>query len=230
MKIAITGGNCGLGASFAKVCIEHGHIVDVLSRSTGHDINDVECIASTLNDHDLLINNAYSVHAQTNLLYRIFSQWQGQKKYIINIGSELSTRMIHYTPEGSRTLISSQHQRDPIYRTAKVALEDAQRFLSQQNDWPKMQLIRPGLLDTMRKDFVPVNNDNRMKIDTSVLANWVYQTWINKENFWLSEVTVRPLDWYRPTIAVSHGKNTRNTTVDQQIDMQYNDRTLNNQE
>lgn len=202
MKIAITGGNRGLGASFAKVWIEHGYHVDILSRSTGYDINDVDHIACVLHSHDLLINNAYSVHAQTNLLYKIFSQWQGQKKYIINIGSELTTRMIHYTPDGSRSLICPQNQRDPVYRTAKVALEDAQRFLSQQNDWPKMQLIRPGMLDTVRKDFVPIDNNSRMKINTDILANWVYQTWVNKESFWMSEVTVRPLDWYQPTVAV----------------------------
>ena len=199
LKIAITGGNNGLGASFAKAWIDHGYHVDIFSRSTGHDINDTDNIANAIIHHDLLINNAYSGHAQTNLLYKIFELWQGQKKYIINISSELTKRMVHYTKNGPEPLKWPQGQRDPIYRTAKVALEDAHIFLSQQEDWPKMQLIRPGMLDTPRQAFVPVNNDDRIKINTDVLANWVYETWSIRANFWLSEVTVRPIDWYAAT-------------------------------
>ena len=198
MKIAITGGNKGLGASLAQAWLAHGHTVDVFSRSNGYNIVDVDRMVNAVINHDVLINNAYCGHAQTDLLYAIFLQWQGQRKYIINVSSEMTTRMVSYEITGTvAPLRWPQGQRDPGYRTAKIALEDAQHFLAQQNQWPRMQMLRPGMLDTPREGFVPVGNDQRNKIDTNALAEWLYQNWANRDQFWVSEITVNPLDWYK---------------------------------
>jgi hypothetical protein len=205
MRVAITGANSGFGLSMAQVWARHGHVVDNFSRSNGHDIKESDQLVSAVKDYDMFINNAYSSDAgfaQTELLYNLFNCWQGQKKFIINISTEQTNRWLQHTDNGVTALPWQQGQRRHNYRTTKVALEDAQQFLSQQNDWPKMIMVKPAIMNTPRtQGFVPLDNDCRLKMNPDRVAEWLYLTWSCHEDFFVNEIAVRPLDWYS---AVEH--------------------------
>ena len=200
MRVAITGGNSGFGHSMAMAWQENGHTVDNFSRSNGYDIADTHHIVNAVRDYDMFINNAYSAEdgfAQTEILYHLFQIWQGQDKFIMNISTEQTNRWLQHTDQGVKPLPWEQGQRRLNYRTTKVALEDAHQFLTQQNDLPKMIIVKPAILDTTRTNFVPRDNDQRCKMDPDQVAKWLYTTWQHHKDFFVSEISVRPLDWYR---------------------------------
>jgi len=196
MKIAITGANQGLGLCLANQWQLHGHTVTNFSRSTGYDINNPEEIVNAVKDYDVFINNAYSGFAQVDLLYHLFKAWQGEKKYILNIGTEQTNRWLQHR-DSEPILLPWHQQRSFNYRTTKIALNDAHTFLSQQSDWPKMMLVKPAVLDTPRADKVPQNYEERHKTDPEKLAKWLYLAWDQREDFFVSEIAVRPLEWYK---------------------------------
>ena len=200
MRVAISGGNSGFGLSLAQVWQHNGHTVDNFSRSNGYDISDTRRIVSAVSNYDMFINNAYSDDhgfAQTELLYHLFQIWQGQRKFIINISTEQTNRWLQHTDRGVRPLPWEQGQRRLGYRTTKVALEDAHQFLTQQNDLPKMVMIKTAILDTARTNYIPPDNDQRCKMNPDQVAEWLYTTWQHHKDFFVSEIAVRPLDWYR---------------------------------
>jgi hypothetical protein len=198
MKIAITGGNSGLGLELSRIWKKHGHAVVNFSRSNGHNINDVDGIVEAVKDFDVFINNAYSGFAQVDILYKLFDIWQGnQDKFIINVGTEQTNRWLQNKNNETTALPWKHGQRSFNYRTSKVALEDAQLFLSQQSDCPKMMMLKPAIMDTPRNQgFVPTDNDSRCKTDPVKVAQFVYDLWNNRQDFYVTEVALRPLEWY----------------------------------
>ena len=91
MKVAITGHSRGIGLALDTELSKRGHQVLGFSRANGYDINDVQIrkdIIHQVNDCDVFINNAYSHIAQFDLLEKITTQWQDQKKIVINVNSK----------------------------------------------------------------------------------------------------------------------------------------------
>jgi hypothetical protein len=91
MKVAITGHSRGIGSALTSELSKRGHLVLGFSRANGYDIADVQSrtdIIQQANDCDVFINNAYSHIAQFDLLEKITTQWQEQKKIVINVNSK----------------------------------------------------------------------------------------------------------------------------------------------
>jgi NAD(P)-dependent dehydrogenase (short-subunit alcohol dehydrogenase family) len=90
MKIGITGHTKGLGHAFFNLFKSQGHEVVGFSRSNGYDIVEkIDNIIDSVNDFDMFINNAYAPIAQTELLSRMITEWQGTDKTIVNISSKV---------------------------------------------------------------------------------------------------------------------------------------------
>lgn len=70
MKIAITGHTSGLGLSFYQHFSKH-HDVIGLSRSTGHDIANVDDIVKEVIGCDLFFNNAHLNDCQATLIKKL---------------------------------------------------------------------------------------------------------------------------------------------------------------
>lgn len=196
MKIAITGATQGLGLSMLQIWNQHGHHCENFSRTTGHDINDHDAMIKAVADFDLFINNAYDGFAQTEMLYGLFAAWQGQRKYIINIGSDITNRWFHDSGANMRPLPWTS-QRRPDYHTTKKSLEQAQQFLCHQNPWPKMMMVKPGpllgpnaaLKSQADKDFA-----SRSKMDPDRVAQLIYQLWDQRADIFVSDISISPLD------------------------------------
>ena len=91
MKVAITGHTKGIGKAIMDHFDSNGHVVYGFSRTNGYDINtkeSIDAIVSEISDFDILINNAYFVNAQTNLLEAVINAWEGTDKIIVNVNSK----------------------------------------------------------------------------------------------------------------------------------------------
>ena len=88
----------------------------------------------------MLINNAISLYAQTELLFEIWHRWQDIKEthYIWNISTKLCEQD-HDIDINGITLRESMQ-----YRNQKMSLELAHHQLNFQPSNIKMSLIRPG--------------------------------------------------------------------------------------
>ena len=130
MKIAITGHKKGIGKAFAEQLSARGHEIVGISRSDGENIRRIEHTANLIKPCDLLINNAISFYAQTELLFEIWHKWQSSKNdhYIWNISTKLCAQSYD--------------------RNQKMALELAHEQLNAQDSNIKMTLIRPGSVRT----------------------------------------------------------------------------------
>jgi hypothetical protein len=79
--IAITGHTNGLGK-----LIYDNFDIDGFSRSTGHDVNDIDSIIDSVKDYKVFINNVAT--NQTEICKRLWELWKDDpSKKIINIGS-----------------------------------------------------------------------------------------------------------------------------------------------
>ena len=147
MKFAITGHTKGLGLALTKTPqVENNYIG--FSTSTGFDINlptDRLKIIEMASDCDVFINNAYSGHAQTDLLYDIFKEWRDKKRIIINIGSDTTT--------GTKNYIWS-------YSAHKASLEKASEQLSFLKTPCQVMLIKFGWIGSERvlNKFKPLSH------------------------------------------------------------------------
>lgn len=144
MKIAITGHKHGIGKAFAEQLSARGHEIVGISRSDGENIRRVPHTASLIEPCDMFINNAQSQFAQTELLYEVWERWnnQDQKKWIWNIGTQMSQSVTNDTVPGHTDVAMS------LYRTQKKALEEATQQLQYKGKWPKISMIRPGDVNT----------------------------------------------------------------------------------
>ena len=140
MKIAITGHKKGIGKAFAEQLSERGHEIVGISRSDGENIRRTAHTASLIEPCDMLINNAISFYAQTELLFEVWHRWQDIKEthYIWNISTKLCEQD-HDIDINGITLRESMQ-----YRNQKMSLELAHHQLNFQPSNIKMSLIRPG--------------------------------------------------------------------------------------
>jgi len=144
MRIAITGHKRGIGKAFADRLASRGHKIVGISRSTGENIRRTVHTASIIEPCDMLINNAISFYAQTELLFEVWHRWQHseQEHHIWNI----STRVCLSTEDKQLNGLTMRQTME--YRNQKMALELAHAQLRAQPSKTKMELIRPGSVDT----------------------------------------------------------------------------------
>ena len=144
MKIAITGHKQGIGKEFAEQLSARGHEIIGISRSDGENIRRTAHTASLIEPCDMLINNAISLYAQTELLFEVWHRWQDIKEthYIWNISTKLCEQDHDIDINGISLRESMQ------YRNQKMALELAHHQLNSQPSNIKMSLIRPGGVKT----------------------------------------------------------------------------------
>ena len=140
MKIAITGHKRGIGKAFAEQLADRGHSIVGISRSDGENIRRTAHTASLIEPCDMLINNAISLYAQTELLFEVWHRWQDIKEthYIWNISTKLCEQDHDVDIKGITFRESMQ------YRNQKMALELAHHQLNSQPSNIRMSLIRPG--------------------------------------------------------------------------------------
>ncbi len=140
MKIAITGHKKGIGRAFAEQLTARGHEIVGISRSDGENIRRVAHTASLIEPCDMLINNAISLYAQTELLFEVWHRWQNIKEthYIWNISTKLC-ELDHDIDINGLTLRESMQ-----YRNQKMSLELAHHQLNFQPSNIRMSLVRPG--------------------------------------------------------------------------------------
>ena len=140
MKIAITGHKKGIGKAFAEQLAKKGHSIVGISRSDGENIRRTAHTASLIEPCDMLINNAISLYAQTELLFEVWHRWQDIKEthYIWNISTKLCEQDHDVDIKGITFRESMQ------YRNQKMALELAHHQLNSQPSNIQMSLIRPG--------------------------------------------------------------------------------------
>jgi len=144
MKIAITGHRKGIGQAFAEQLSARGHEIVGISRSDGENIRRTAHTAALIEPCDMLINNAISFYAQTELLFEVWHRWQPSNEvhYIWNISTKLCERDYDIDIKGLTMRESMQ------YRNQKMALELAHHQLNFQPSNIKMELIRPGEVRT----------------------------------------------------------------------------------
>src|SRR6056300_836549 len=140
MKIAITGTTRGIGQAFAEQLSARGHEIVGISRSDGENIRRTVHTASLIEPCDMLINNAISFYAQTELLFEVWHRWSDKKEthHIWNI----STKMCELDHDTDIKGISFRESMQ--YRNQKMSLELAHHQLDFQPSNIKMSLIRPG--------------------------------------------------------------------------------------
>ena len=144
MKIAITGHKHGIGKAFAEQLSTRGHTIIGISRSDGENIRRTAHTAGLIEPCDLLINNAISFYAQTELLFEVWHRWQPHNDvhYIWNISTGLCAESRDQKLNGLTMRESMQ------YRNTKMSLELAHEQLNAQASNIKMTLIRPGSVRT----------------------------------------------------------------------------------
>ena len=144
MRIAITGHRKGIGKAFADQLSARGHEIVGISRSDGENIRRTAHTANLIEPCDLLINNAISFYAQTELLFETWHRWQPIKevRHIWNISTKLCEQD-HDIDINGITLRESMQ-----YRNQKMSLELAHHQLNFQPSNIKMELIRPGNVRT----------------------------------------------------------------------------------
>ena len=144
MKIAITGHKKGIGKAFAEQLSARGHDITGISRSDGENIRRTAHTASLIEPCKLLINNAISFYAQTELLFEVWHRWSTAEEvhHIWNISTKLC-ELDHDIDINGLTMRESMQ-----YRNQKMALELAHQQLNAQPSNIKMSLIRPGSVNT----------------------------------------------------------------------------------
>lgn len=140
MKIAITGHKKGFGKAFAEQLATQGHEIVGISRSDGENIRRTAHTASIIEPCDMLINNAKSFYAQTELLFEVWHRWKDSDSthHIWNI----STEVCGWTED--RQIEGLTMRESMVYRNQKMALELAHNQLNAQPSTTVMTLIRPN--------------------------------------------------------------------------------------
>lgn len=138
-KIAITGHSAGIGQALLHTYQFRGHEVVGLSRRNGFNIRSIPKLVEQIKDCDMFINNAQVGFAQTELLFAVYKEWQGQEgKKIINISTMMTMEPVSSLP-GIEMI---------EYYVQKTALEEAHKQLLHLHNWPKLCLVKPGAVAT----------------------------------------------------------------------------------
>ena len=144
MRIAITGHKRGIGKAFAQQLQSRGHEIVGISRSDGENIRRTAHTASLIEPCDMLINNAISFYAQTELLFEIWHRWRDSNhEHII---WNISTKVCEWKDD--RQIKGLTMRESMEYRNQKMALELAHAQLRSQPSKIKMELIRPESVKT----------------------------------------------------------------------------------
>lgn len=172
-KVAITGHSKGLGQILFERYKKKGLDVFGASRQNGFDLNDnkkLDLFCDSIRDYDLLINNAPGPF-QKHVLRKMFQEWKGKEKIIMNIGSRT-------------TQFSVAQAMD--YGTEKAALDffarSAQHF---GEKFPHVLLIRPGFFGGNRSRSKPVE-----KIEIADVAELVEFMVDNVDRFRIFDMVV----------------------------------------
>ena len=144
MKIAITGHKRGIGKAFAQQLQSRGHEIVGISRSDGENIRRTAHTASLIEPCDMLINNAISFYAQTELLFEIWHRWQDSDD--VHLIWNISTKVCEWKDDQHIKGLTMRESME--YRNQKMALELAHAQLRVQPSKIKMELIRPGSVNT----------------------------------------------------------------------------------
>ena len=144
MKIAITGHKRGIGKAFAQQLQSRGHEIVGISRSDGENIRRTAHTASLIEPCDMLINNAISFYAQTELLFEVWHRWQDSDD--VHIIWNISTKVCEWDQDKHIDGLTMRESME--YRNQKMALELAHVQLHSQASNIRMQLIRPGSVNT----------------------------------------------------------------------------------
>jgi hypothetical protein len=134
MKILITGSR-GLAQGLSSVYADCS--VTSISRSTGHDINEIAVWGKDFLDHDYVFNCAYDGFGQVSVLEFFYNHWKNiSNKHIINIGS----RAITYKrlDAGNGYWPYRQHKQS-LQQAVDAMLLDAQCDI---------KIVNPGPVDT----------------------------------------------------------------------------------
>jgi len=177
MKVAITGHTKGLGLALKDKFLLENHSVIGFSRTNGYDIGIKDNISQIINlacDCDIFINNACFEYAQCDILFQLASRWQGLNKKIVNISSGMVTR-------------TNYDFRNIRYRNFKVALEDANYFLANKYQLPKIMIVQPCLSDTNASRL----NKTEKKLGAVDFANILYENIFFDKNAYISSLSFK---------------------------------------
>tara|TARA_R110000868_G_scaffold80697_2_gene229076 strand:+ start:6551 stop:7087 length:537 start_codon:yes stop_codon:yes gene_type:complete len=178
MKIAITGHTAGIGRSLAEYYSLQGHEIVGLSQREGNNIRNTPKIANQIEPCDMFINNAQAGYAQTELLFEMSKRWQGTKKHIIVISTQMTQ-----DPTSSLPGLEMDH-----YRVQKIALEETVKQLRHRKLGIRFTLVRPGNIATSADKTVPpaadVNNWARTLIEILDIAT--------KNNLRIPDISIGP--------------------------------------
>jgi len=167
VKIAITGHSAGIGKSFANILGKQGHEIVGLSKRNGDNIRVVPRTVQKIVECDMFINNAQAGYAQTELLYKVWENWQNQSNKIIWVISTIMTQVpVDISIPELNDLAMSE------YRNQKIALEQAVHQLRFKKGSPTICLIRPGAVATQSYNQAGVDS-----ADVDVWCRTVYNYW-----------------------------------------------------
>lgn len=156
MKIAITGHTAGIGQALSQEYQQLGHEIVGLSRRQGNNIRNIPKICDQIEPCDMFVNNAQSGYSQTELLFEMAKRWQGTKKHIVVISTQMTQEPVSSLPG----LEMDQ------YRIQKVALEESVKQLRHRQLGLRLTIVRPGNIATSPDKTVPpaADVDNWAKI------------------------------------------------------------------
>lgn len=166
MQILITGQK-GIAGAIASAYFDHN--VTMVSRSTGHNINNVGGWGNNFVDYDCIFNCAYDGMGQVSVLDYFFKHWHNNpNKKIITIGSRVISHRL--------TKQSGYWE----YRLHKQALQEAHdtMLLSAKCD---LKIINPGPVDT---DLVSHLSEPKMSV----------QELASRVKYIVDDITIKRLD------------------------------------
>jgi hypothetical protein len=170
MKILITGTR---GLANAIKTVYSDHTVSTVSKSTGHNIENINSWGSIYLDYDLVFNCAYDGYAQVSVLEFFFDHWKNDTtKTIVNIGSTAIY--------GRRIENTSDYW--PYY-THKVALQTAYNNMLATAKC-NIKIFNPGPIDTdmIAHHIVPKYSTKELAI---VIKNLTDNPTIKRVDLWV---------------------------------------------
>lgn len=197
MKIALTGHTKGIGRAIYEQ-LSKNHEVVCFSRANTYDINviiDRQRIIEESKDCDVFINNAYYPYAQTALAEEWFSQYKGENKLLVNIGSyviEILRDPELYPAMAAEFAKYHIYELWNGYKETKESLEKISKNFNSEKVLTRTILVNPGVVDTelvptpLRNLFDKLVTCEEVAIVTEqAIDNWcrgIYCTTINVEN------------------------------------------------
>jgi hypothetical protein len=139
MIIGLTGHRTGIGHAISSRLLSQGHDLRCFSRSNGYDILDdaaQDHIVKESDDADVFINNAYAGHGQSELLLKLWHNWnvKNVSKLIINIGSRAAVDF-------------KQRQSPDLFPMHKLGLRELSNDLSSRPGRARISHLTLGYVD-----------------------------------------------------------------------------------